>query len=158
MKLVDLLKVMSGELVTSEWFFVIRNNSGVQIFRNDEKARQRHLQKIYTLVVTMNWNWFRNKISYLLRNIWTQPLAQRWIPIGDIGVGILLSNHIGLILRFQKAILAWWTKQTKLTSGKFTKIHPDSKALTADKNWVSKLHMLWSVISLIRTRNKEIDG
>ena len=26
-------------------FFVIRNNSGVQIFRNDEKARQRHLPK-----------------------------------------------------------------------------------------------------------------
>ena len=42
------------ELVTSDWFFVIRNNSGVQIFRNDEKARQRHLPKMYTLVVTMN--------------------------------------------------------------------------------------------------------
>ena len=40
-------------------FFVIRNNPGVQIFRNDEKARQRHLPKMYTLVVTMNWNRFR---------------------------------------------------------------------------------------------------
>ena len=49
------------ELVTSDWFFfVIRNNSGVQIFRNDEKARQRYLPKMYTLVVTMNWNRFRN--------------------------------------------------------------------------------------------------
>ena len=39
-----------------------RNNatsSGVQIFRNDEKVRQRHLPKMYTLVVTMNWNRFR---------------------------------------------------------------------------------------------------
>ena len=42
------------------FFFVIRNNSGVQIFRNDEKARQKHLPKMYTLVVTMNWNRFRN--------------------------------------------------------------------------------------------------
>ena len=40
--------------------FVIHNNSGVQIFRNNEKARQRHLPKMYTLVVTMNWNRFRN--------------------------------------------------------------------------------------------------
>ena len=42
------------------FFFVIRNNSGVQIFRNDEKARQRHLPKMYTQVVTMDWNRFRN--------------------------------------------------------------------------------------------------
>ena len=27
------------------WVFVIRNNSGVQIFRNDEKARQKALTK-----------------------------------------------------------------------------------------------------------------
>ena len=47
-------KLYQRELVTSEWFFVIRNSSGVQIFRNDEKARQRHLPKMYTLVVTMN--------------------------------------------------------------------------------------------------------
>ena len=53
MKLVDLQiiykKLYQQELVTSDWFFVIRNNSGVQIFRNDEKARQRHLPKMYTL-------------------------------------------------------------------------------------------------------------
>ena len=57
-KLVDVQiiykKLYQRELVTSDWFFVIRNNSGVQIFRNDEKARQRHLPKMYTLVVTMN--------------------------------------------------------------------------------------------------------
>ena len=62
-KLVDVQiiykKLYQRELVTSDWFFVIRNNSGVQIFRNDEKARQRHLPKMYTLVVTMNWNRFR---------------------------------------------------------------------------------------------------
>ena len=52
-------KLYQRELVTSDWFFVIRNSSGVQIFRNDEKARQRHLPKMYTLVVTMNWNRFR---------------------------------------------------------------------------------------------------
>ena len=45
-------KLYQRELVTSDWFFVIRNSSGVQIFRNDEKARQRHLTKMYTLVVT----------------------------------------------------------------------------------------------------------
>ena len=39
---------------------LVRNNSGVQIFCNDEKARQRHLPKMYTLVVTMNWNRFCN--------------------------------------------------------------------------------------------------
>ena len=53
------LQKVIRELVTSDWFFVIRNNSGVQIFRNDEKVRQRHLPKMYTLVVTMNWNRFR---------------------------------------------------------------------------------------------------
>ena len=62
-KLVDVQiiykKLYQRELVTSDWFFVIRNSSGVQIFRNDEKARQRHLPKMYTLVVTMNWNRFR---------------------------------------------------------------------------------------------------
>ena len=62
-KLVDVQiiykKLYQRELVTPDWFFVIRNNSGVQIFRNDEKARQRHLPKMYTLVVTMNWNRFR---------------------------------------------------------------------------------------------------
>ena len=47
-------KLYQRELVTSDCFFVIRNSSGVQIFRNDEKARQRHLPKMYTLVVTMN--------------------------------------------------------------------------------------------------------
>ena len=52
-------KLYQRELVTSDLFFVIRNNSGVQIFRNDEKARQRHLPKMYTVVVTMNWNRFR---------------------------------------------------------------------------------------------------
>ena len=63
MKLVDVQiiykKLYQRELVTSDWFFVIRNNSGVQIFRNDEKVRQRYLPKMYTLVVTMNWNRFR---------------------------------------------------------------------------------------------------
>ena len=53
MKLVDVLiiykKLYQGELVTSDCFFVIRNNSGVQIFRNDEKARQRHLPKMYNI-------------------------------------------------------------------------------------------------------------
>ena len=62
-KLVDVQiiykKLYQRELVTSDWFFVIRNNFGVQIFRNDETARQRHLPKMYTLVVTMNWNRFR---------------------------------------------------------------------------------------------------
>ena len=62
-KLVDVQiiykKLYQRELVTSDWFFVIRNSSGVQIFRNDEKVRQRHLPKMYTLVVTMNWNRFR---------------------------------------------------------------------------------------------------
>ena len=62
-KLVDVQiiykKLYQRELVTSDWFFVIRNSCGVQIFRNDEKARQRHLPKMYTLVVTMNWNRFR---------------------------------------------------------------------------------------------------
>ena len=63
-KLVDVQiiykKLCQQELVTSDcFFFVIRNSSGVQIFRNDEKARQRHLPKMYTLVVTMNWNRFR---------------------------------------------------------------------------------------------------
>ena len=62
-KLVDVQiiykKLYQRELVTSDWFFVIRNSSGVQIFRNGEKARQRHLPKMYTLVVTMNWNRFR---------------------------------------------------------------------------------------------------
>ena len=36
-------------------------------------------------------------------------LSQRWFPIGDIDVGVLLSSHIGLIgsiLGFQLAILA----------------------------------------------------
>ena len=49
----------STESLTSEFVFVIRNKSGVQIFRNDEKAaRQRALTKMYTLVVTMS-NIFR---------------------------------------------------------------------------------------------------
>ena len=29
-------------------------------------------------------------------------LVQRWFPIGDIGVGVLLSSHIGLILDFHR--------------------------------------------------------
>ena len=70
LKLVDVQiiykKLYQRELVTSDWYFVIRNSSGVQIFRNDEKARQRHLPKMYTLVVTMNWNRFRNFFFFVL--------------------------------------------------------------------------------------------
>ena len=33
-------------------------------------------------------------------------LAQRWFPIGDIGVGVLFSSHIGSILGFSLVILA----------------------------------------------------
>ena len=85
-------KLYQRELVTSDWFFVIRNNSGVQIFCNDEKARQRHLPKMYTLVVTMNWNRFRkifrirfcifynrSELSHwlmLLELVWLQEIVQ----------------------------------------------------------------------------------
>ena len=55
-----LQKVIPARISNVRLVFVIRNNSGVQIFRNDEKARQRHLPKMDTLVVTMNWNRFLN--------------------------------------------------------------------------------------------------
>ena len=38
-------KLYQRELVTSDWYFVIRNNSGVQIFRNDEKGETKALTK-----------------------------------------------------------------------------------------------------------------
>ena len=98
-KLVDVQiiykKLYQRELVTSDWFFVIRNSSGVQIFRNDEKVRQRHLPKMYTLVVTMNWNRFRkifrirfcifynrSELSQCLKCVWPHPLpGNRHSPI-----------------------------------------------------------------------------
>ena len=48
-KLVDVQiiykKLYQRELVTFDWFFVIRNSSGVQIFRNDEKGETKALTK-----------------------------------------------------------------------------------------------------------------
>ena len=41
----NLQKVMPGRISNARKVFVIRNNSCVQIFRNDEKERQRHFQK-----------------------------------------------------------------------------------------------------------------
>ena len=66
---------MPERISISEWVFVIRNNSGVQIFNSvlDKKARQKTFTKNvgpYTLVVVgsqpvviMNWN----PISYIFR-------------------------------------------------------------------------------------------
>ena len=34
-------------------------------------------------------------------------LAQRWFPIGDMGVGVLLSSHIGSILGFHWQYWHW---------------------------------------------------
>ena len=68
------------ELVTSDcFFFVIRNNSGVQIFRNDEKARQRHLPKMYTLVVTMNWHRIRNIFRIRFRIFYNRSELSRCV-------------------------------------------------------------------------------
>ena len=90
-------KLYHRELVTSDCFFVVRNNSGVQIFHNDEKARQRHLPKMYTMVVSMNWNRFRNifrirfrifynrsELSQCLQCVWPNTSVRAILTITSI--------------------------------------------------------------------------
>ena len=95
-KLVDVQiiykKLYQRELVTSDCFFVIRTNSGVQIFRNDEKARQRHLSKMYTLVVTMNWNRFRKIFRIRFCIFYNRSELSHWRASAGIDVMESSSN------------------------------------------------------------------
>ena len=116
-----LQKVIPARISNVHWFFVIRNNSGVQIFRNDEKARQRHLPKMYTLVLTMNWNRFRkifrirfcifynrSELSHCVATPGSQILARifareywprRWTtqPQGSLRFPLLFFSQVSLL-------------------------------------------------------------
>ena len=100
-KLVDVQiiykKLYQRELVTSDWFFVIRNNSGVQIFRNDEKARQRHLPKMYTLVVTMNWNRFRKIFRIRFCIFYNRSELSQWELNTNVNYGKKYSGRDRLL-------------------------------------------------------------
>ena len=74
-----LQKVIPARISNVRLFFVIRNSSGVQIFRNDEKARQRHLPKMYTLVVTMNWNRFRKMFRIRFCIFYNRSELSHWV-------------------------------------------------------------------------------